>query len=121
TAVLGISSLGSLDSNLEAMVHGPVHQLKIAEELFADLLQVVRAEKNMILATAPEQVDRYDKDIVQLRQDLLKRLDEAESQASVEGRPKWEAFRTHWTQFLTADEKLRDFAKHGEQAKAQEV
>src|SRR5882724_6432278 len=121
TAVLGITSLASLDNNLETLVDGPVQRLQWAEELFADVLQVVRAEKNMILATAPEQVDRYDKDITQIRQELLARLDKALAAASVEGRPKWEGFRASWLQFTAVDDKLRDLAKHGGPAKAQDI
>src|SRR5882757_2338378 len=79
TAVLGINSLSTLDSSLENLVQGPVEKLQIAKDLFADLIQVVRAEKNVILSTTQQDIDKYEKDIVQLRQDLLPKIDRGEA------------------------------------------
>src|SRR5258708_5429870 len=121
TAVLGLNTLSSLNATLEDMVNAPAQKLQWAEQLMMDRVQVIRAEKNMILATAPDQIDRFDRDIVQLRQELLAKLDKAEAIASAEGRPKWQAFRASWQQFLTVDDKLRDLAKHSEPGKAQEL
>jgi methyl-accepting chemotaxis protein len=121
TAVLGISSLSSLDANLQGMVAGPVERMQTGEEMFIALLQVVRGEKNIILSTAPEQIAQYDRQIQQARLDFAAKLDHGESVASVEGKPKWAAIRDIWPQYLAADDKLRDFAKRGETAKAVEV
>jgi methyl-accepting chemotaxis protein len=121
TAVLGISSLSSLDGNLQGMVAGPVERMQTGEEMFIALLQVVRGEKNIILSTAPEQIAQYDRQIQQARLDFAAKLDHGESVASVEGKPKWAAIRDIWPQYLAADDKLRDFAKRGETAKAVEV
>jgi methyl-accepting chemotaxis protein len=121
TAILGISSLASLDGNLESLVDGPVQRLQIAQDVFTDLLMVVRAEKNIILATSTEEMDRYEKDDLGARQGLLAQLEKADSIASAEGKPKWAALRSSWTQFTAVDDKLRDLAKHSERDKAQEL
>ncbi|HWL18237.1 MAG TPA: methyl-accepting chemotaxis protein, partial [Bradyrhizobium sp.] len=121
TAVLGISSLGSLDTNLHGLVQGPVQRLQLAEEVFSDLLQVVRGEKNMILAKTPEQIETYDKDVVRERGEFVAHLDKGEAITSAEGKPKWATIRASWQQFTAVDDKLRDFAKHGDQAKAIEL
>ena len=117
-ALLGINSLGALNGSFQTMVQGPVQRLQIAEELYADLLLIVRAEKNIVLAKIPADIDRYDGEITQLRQELQAKLDKGEAIASAEGKPKWAAFHTSWQQFIPIDDKLRDFAKHNAQDQA---
>jgi methyl-accepting chemotaxis protein len=121
SAALGISTLSSLNGSMREMVAGPVEKMQIAEEMSIDLLEMLRAEKNMILYPTPDQVALYDKDIQEARQSFAAKLDHGERIASVEGKPKWAAIRMTWPQFLAADDKLRDFAKRGEPAKALEV
>ena len=121
TAILGINSLASLDSNLESLVEGPVQRLQIAQDVFTDLLMVVRAQKNIVLANSPEEIDRFSKDDVTSRQALMSQLDKGESIASAEGKPKWAGIRTSWTQFVAVDDKVADLSKHGDRQKAEEL
>jgi len=121
TAALGISSLGTLNANLETLVQGPVQRQQIAEELYADLLLVVRAEKNIVLAKTPVDIADYDNEIGQLRQELVAKLDKGETIASAEGKLKWAAVRASWQKFLPVDDKLRDLAKHNAQEQALEL
>ncbi len=121
TAVLGISSLSTLDTNMQATAAGPVERLQIGQGLFADFLQVIRWEKNMLLATAQEEIRDYERNILKSQSEVSTLLDRGESISTVEGRPRWAAIRSNWQQFLTADQKLRDLVKLGEKAKAVEI
>jgi methyl-accepting chemotaxis protein len=121
TAVLGINSLSSLNIAMKDMVAGPVERLQIAEELLIDLLQVARAEKNMVLSTAPDQIAAFETSIQEARLSFAARLERGERIASVEGRPLWAAIHNVWPQYMAADDKVRDLAKRGEIAKAQEA
>jgi methyl-accepting chemotaxis protein len=121
TSVLGISGLNALNSSMRQLVAGPVEKMQIGEEMFIDLLRMVRAEKNIILYPGPDQVVIYDKAILEARQGFAAKLEHGERIASVEGKPLWAAIRRVWPQVLTADDKLRDFAKRGETAKAAEL
>jgi methyl-accepting chemotaxis protein len=121
TAILGVSSLSSLYAGMQEVVAGPVERLQISEELFIDLLQVVRGQKNLILSNTPEQIALYDKNILQSRIDFVAKLEHGERISSVEGKPKWASIRNNWPQFLAVDDRLRDLAKRGEMAKAQEL
>ncbi len=120
-AGLGISSLGSLNQTMVGMVNGPVLKLQWSEEEMIDLVEVVRAEKNLILSTTPEQIEKYDQQILALRQQFETLFDKIHAIVSVEARPKWTVLHGTWEQFLAVDDKIRDFGKHGEQAKAQEL
>jgi methyl-accepting chemotaxis protein len=121
TAGVGISSLSSLNGAMRELVTGPVERMQIAEELFIDLLQVARAEKNMVLSTAPDQIAAFETSLQEARLGFVKKLDDGESIASAEGKPLWSAIRNIWPQYMTADDKVRDLAKRGEIAKAQEA
>jgi methyl-accepting chemotaxis protein len=82
TALLSINSLSSLNSSMQAMVAGPMERIQTAEEMFNGLLLVVRAEKNLILANTPDQIEKFDKEIQQQRLNVVAKLDHGESIAS---------------------------------------
>jgi methyl-accepting chemotaxis protein len=121
TAVLAISRLGALDSSLQALVAGPVERLQTAEEMFIDFLQIVRAEKNLLLTSNPEQGANFVRDIEMAHAAAQTRLEHGETLASAEGKPKWVALRVNFLRFITLDQKLRGFASQGETAKALEL
>jgi methyl-accepting chemotaxis protein len=120
-AGVGIFSLGSLNTTMVSMLNGPVLKLQWSEEVLIDLIQIVRAEKNVILATSPDQLDTYDRQITTLREHFVDLLDKIYAISSVEAKPRWQGLRVTWEHFLTVDDKLRDLAKHNEQTKAQEL
>ena len=60
TAWLGISNMGKIDHNLEELLDGEVARLQMTLDLNGDLVAVVRTEKNLILATSKEEVDRSE-------------------------------------------------------------
>ena len=121
TAVLAITRLGALNNNMQDMLSGPVDRLQTAEEMFIDLLQIVRAEKNILLTTTPDQVALFVKDIEAKTASIMTKLDHGEAIATVQGKPRWVSFRTNFKHFLTVDESLRAFVKQGETAKAVEL
>ncbi len=53
TAWLGISNLSSLNTRLDSLLEGPTQRLAMSLELSAQLLSVVRSQKNLILSTSP--------------------------------------------------------------------
>ncbi|TWB15273.1 methyl-accepting chemotaxis protein [Nitrospirillum amazonense] len=121
TAGLGISSLATINTTMRDMVAGPVQKLQWAEEVLVNLVQMVRAEKNMLLSTNPEQIEKYDQEITRYRQDFADLVGKVQAIISADGKPKWQALQATWQQFLAADDKMRELVKRGEQAKAVEV
>ncbi len=121
TAGLGISSLGSLDSSMRAMVAGPAERLQIAQDMFIDLLQMVRWQKNLLMANSNDDVAAFHRNIDAMRQNVTAFNDRGASLAGAEDKPRWMAFRAGWDQFGAADERMREFIKKGEAAKALEI
>ena len=122
TAGLGITSLGSLNTTTDAMVSGPVQKLQWAEEEHLNLLQVIRAEKNLILASLPEQEERFDHSITGLRQQFQTLYEKIYAASGEVAKPKWQAILATWQRYeTTVDDRLRELIKAHEEVKAQEL
>jgi methyl-accepting chemotaxis protein len=121
TAMIGMSSLGSMNETMSSTVRGPVQKLQWSEEELTNLIQLVRTEKNIILSNAPDQVAKYVREDVELRQKFADLFDKIDTIDGVEGKTKWHAVLSSWQQVLAADDKVRELAARGEQARAQEV
>jgi methyl-accepting chemotaxis protein len=120
-AMVGVISLGSLNQTMMDMVKGPVQKLQWSEEEFIELLQVVRAEKNIIMATSPDEIDKYDREDLASRQHFVEVFQKIDAIVSAEAKPKWQVLLATWQQFLAIDDKVRELARHNEPVKAQET
>jgi methyl-accepting chemotaxis protein len=121
TAGLGITSLGSLDGNMRVMVEGPAAQLQVAQDMFIELLQMIRWEKNILMATTADDVATYDKNVEATQRTLTALVDRGDARSNADDKTKWADFRGNWTLYLAADARLRDFVKKGEVAKGVEI
>ncbi len=121
TAWLGISSLEQINHQLETLVNGPVVRMQLSQQLNGDLLDIVRTEKNLVLATSKEAVERLDAQLLQQRRSLQEAIEKGEASASAEGKPKWTAFRVAFQAYQATQDKIRDAVKRGANAEAAEL
>jgi methyl-accepting chemotaxis protein len=96
----GISSLSKTNAAMKDMVEGPSQRLEMAQQLNIHLLNVVRAEKNMILVDSPVEVEKFEATIQKERKAFESLLAKAEGIASAEGKPKWQALGASWDQLM---------------------
>ena len=66
-AGFGINGVRSMNSNFVDLINGPVEKLQVARDVRYALLEIVRAEKNMILSDDPKVAQRFDGDLNDLR------------------------------------------------------
>jgi methyl-accepting chemotaxis protein len=83
----GLTSLSNNNKAMNDMVDGPAVRLEAAQQLNIHLLNVVRSEKNMILAASPAEVDKFEDSVQKERQDFEALLTKAEGLATAEGKP----------------------------------
>ena len=121
TAAIGLMNLSKLNSTMDATMAGPVEKLQIAEELQSTFLFILRAEKNMVISEDAADVARYDGQIPELRKTLQALLDRGFSLSTAAGRPKWEGFRDAWERYIGVSDKIREYAKSNDDAKAREL
>jgi methyl-accepting chemotaxis protein len=118
TAALGINALSSLDTSMDRLLQGPVERAQLSDALAADMLRMVRAEKNLLLSEGKDQTSQFASEIGTWRQNLQDRLQKAEATASVEGKPAWTAARAAWQQYMPIQDKIVDLASHDQRAQA---
>ena len=58
-AFLGINKLGSMNDRLNDVVNVAAEKVKLGARIDQDLLKIRRDEKNIILATTAEEIDKY--------------------------------------------------------------
>ncbi len=109
SAGLGIRSLGTLDTEMDAIVQGPVQRMQMADELFIDMLQALRAEKNLILAGEdPARRKTYVAALAAQRDEITTQLDRLDAAASAEGRKLLAAVRTTKQAWFGIDDKTAE-------------
>ena len=59
TAVIGVSSLRSLNAPIGDLLQGPVQRVKLINLVYTDLLAISRAERSVLAAPTPEMEQFY--------------------------------------------------------------
>lgn len=88
-AGLGIYSLGNLNQAITDVIAGPAKRLESSQQANVKMLEAIRAEKNMLLATTAEDLNRYDANADAAREAMGELLAEGESLATEEGKADW--------------------------------
>jgi methyl-accepting chemotaxis protein len=121
TAWLGINNLASLNARLDYVAQVPAQRMLESVELSKELLEVVRAEKNLILSDTKDEVNRLDSEVQKLRQDFTGRVEAIDSTATVEAKPIWAATRASWQHYIAIQDKIIDAVRHDDQAQARQL
>jgi len=120
-AWIGISSLGALNTSMDDMLKGPVQRVQMAGDLYTNMLMVVRAVKDLIMADTPESIARDDAEIVKERAQFIDRLNKWLSIATPEGKQRLAALNVPWQQLIVVQDKIRDLVRQNGQAQAREL
>ena len=111
-AWLGVSGLGSINDTMEQMVRGPVQRSLLAADLRVQLLAIIRSEKNLLLSVTPEEISRFDAEILKSREQFVSGLEKLRGIASVRGREILAQISTPMAQWIQVQDKIRDLAQH---------
>jgi len=110
TAWLGVSNLAALNDTMQTVVTVDVGRMRVAQELRPDLLTVVNAQNNLLLAsTNGEQRVRNDAELAKQSEAFGQRIDKLVAMASVEGKKRLgllTATRQRWLELLDKIRKL---------------
>jgi methyl-accepting chemotaxis protein len=120
-AWLGVSSLASLNSGMRAMLDGPVQRALIEYELQTDALQVMRAEKNIMLYEGAEQIAAFESSLLEARGRFNQHFDKVYAIGTTEGKKKIAALNTPWQKWVGAQDRIREFVRGGKIAEAKEI
>jgi methyl-accepting chemotaxis protein len=121
TAWLGISNLASLNARLDAVLQGPAQRMVESLRLSAALVEVVRAERDLLLSNTKVQADSAEAELARLRPDFVGRVDALEASSATEYKPIWIAARTSFQQYAAIQDRIIDAVRRDTRPQALEL
>ena len=106
----GIASLGSMNTAMVGLISGPVARMKLAQDVRAQMLQIVRSEKNITIETDPEKIKVFDRELTSGRVKFEGLLYEGDKISTAAGKEKYAELRAIWESVKPLDTQLREFA-----------
>ncbi|PWE53026.1 methyl-accepting chemotaxis protein [Metarhizobium album] len=119
TAFYGITSLGSLNQAITDLIAGPAKRLEYALTSNVRMLEMVRAQKNLILSQTSEEANRFRDAGEAARSEMIATLDSGFAIASEQGKPIWEKAKSLAVDFAAVDRQIQDLKSRGDAAGAQ--
>ncbi|PHY18835.1 methyl-accepting chemotaxis protein [Caulobacter sp. BP25] len=116
--LFALNSLSKANQEMDAVIQGPTARLQAALELEVHLLNMVRAEKNMIMVGSPEEVRKLEASFEKEREAFDTLLTKTKGLATAEGLPKWEALGESFEQLTDLHSKVAQLALAGDDAGA---
>ncbi|GAK69539.1 putative methyl-accepting chemotaxis protein [Agrobacterium rubi TR3 = NBRC 13261] len=113
TAGYGIYSLGTAKDAMDDVVDGTVVRLDKTHQINALSLSTVRAQKNLILATSPQEAQKHITTGNETRAEMDKMIADMAATASAETRDYWTDLQAITKAFETADDRVREYITEG--------
>ena len=113
-AVLGISSLGALNSKMEGVLHGPVPRVEMARRLQTALVVVQSSARSVLLADKPERLAAVEHTLLENRQVLFALRDQLAELVSPQGKQMLATFSSDLQQYIVVQDRLREAVHAGD-------
>ncbi|SMC44541.1 methyl-accepting chemotaxis protein [Rhizobium sp. RU36D] len=113
TAGFGILSLSSMKDGMDEVVDVTAARLDSIHELNDITLDVVDAQKNMILATTAQDAQRFIAQSKEGHKELQKHLADLSATATAATRAYWDELKTATDRFVAGDDHLQDLVLSG--------
>jgi methyl-accepting chemotaxis protein len=108
--VFSVTSLSGLNARLQTVLSGPVVQLSQAQQLKTAFVEMIRSQKNLILATDPEKAKGYETDILKFRKQFEGLLAKSETAAPAADKGQWAELHDAWDQYAPIESEVRSLA-----------
>ena len=111
TAVVALNGLSEVKSTLNELVDHSAQSVKYASRLPGKILFIQREEKNFLLTSAPEDIERFDKSILSGRDELRAVIDSYRKIADEHTLTALTTLETTFNQFVTSEDKVRTIGR----------
>ena len=119
TAFYGMTSLGSLNQAITDLIAGPAKRLEYALTSNVRMLEMVRAQKNLILSQSPSDARSFRENGENARSQMIDTLDKGFAISSEQGKPVWEKAKSLVDEFTAIDRQIQDMQSRGDTTGAQ--
>ncbi|KXG87801.1 methyl-accepting chemotaxis protein [Agrobacterium bohemicum] len=113
TAGYGIYSLGLAKDAMDEVVDGTVVRLDKTHQINALSLSTVRSQKNLILATSPQEVQKHIAASDETRTEMNKMIADMAATASPQTRNYWIELQAITKAFENSDDRVREYIQEG--------
>ncbi|HEU5095101.1 MAG TPA: MCP four helix bundle domain-containing protein, partial [Reyranella sp.] len=120
-AVYGMINLGSFNQTITDIVKGPVERLKLAQQVSIDISDSIAAQKTLLLATSPSEIEAALGDLNRSRSDFDATVMRGEAASDASGKQIWEEVRTLGDQFDDIGDRIAQMMKQGSTAAAKQL
>ncbi len=111
TAGIAINGLSDLNRKIEELVSVSAQRISIARQIPALVYVIQREEKNFLLSSGPEELERFDKAILTRRDELKATVEQYRRVADTEGVKKVAQIESLIGEFAAAQDKVRSIGR----------
>ena len=103
---LGVMRLGSLNTEFGRVLDGPAAQRDRARAIDSGVSMIIRAEKNLVLATDPDMRREFDAAHSKWLAATDTMVEEGNARASERAKPSWRELADEWSDFREISERV---------------
>lgn len=109
--VFGIMRVNQINQSIKDVVSGPVARMDTAHAAHGSLLEMIRAQKNVVLSTNAEDVAKYDAKALEEIANFEAFVAKGQELATARSRPKWDELLVDFEAFKAIDVRIRDLGR----------
>ncbi len=106
-AILAITNLSALNTDITNMVKGPVASVNYAGDMATKVMELVKLEKDMALNTDAAQISAYDRELLAMRQQVMDEREKLLSVADPQTKAKVDEFSGEWQGWIPIQDEVR--------------
>ncbi len=119
-AFFGIRGAGSINDSLNELVDGDAKKVVLSQKIQINLIEMQRAEKNMILASTQEEMSAFEKNFNKAKDALLKTTAELREIVRPENRAAMDGFKKYVDAYMEVNKQIVTFTMANTNVKARE-
>ncbi|HEV56780.1 MAG TPA: hypothetical protein ENN87_04695, partial [Phycisphaerales bacterium] len=120
-AVIGMTKLAGMNERFNEVVDNRAREVELSAQIENDLLAIMRAERNMILATTQAEMDQYEAAITTTQEEMQEKRRELRELADEAERAKLDKFAAQWDQYIEANQKIRELTRANSNTRAEQL
>ncbi|CCG40771.1 HAMP domain-containing methyl-accepting chemotaxis protein [Magnetospirillum molischianum] len=109
-ATSALNGLSQLNETMDDLVNGPVKRLLLVEQMSQTGVELIRAEKNLLLAQSEEDTVEYSNKIDVLRENFRRLSESYLASASEEGKRRFISVRESIDRYYSVQNKIKDLS-----------
>ena len=107
---IAVTRIGAINAATTEVITGPAKRLDLAQTFVVQASKAVRMEKNMVMASGPDERHRFDELTLKARDDAQRALEAGLAAANAAGKPLWLQLQSRWLAYVQVNDQVRALA-----------